>query len=210
MKSQAACYRELRDALEQMPIVDCHDHTGACGPKYKDAITAVVNGYFPSDVQSATSDQDVAAILDEAKPVEERWPLLERAWKRTCHTGYAQVTRRVMQHFYGEECAHAGGAAADAGQAARSGGRGDLHAHPGRGAHRRPGGRCWPDVKEVVEGNSSPAHAAAGHLAAGLPRGLQLYPGAAPRGATGRTVTSLDEYLDACRRIFEAHKVAGR
>ena len=28
--------------------------------------------------------------------------MLERAWKRTCHTGYAQVARRVLREFYGE------------------------------------------------------------------------------------------------------------
>jgi hypothetical protein len=210
MKSQAACYRALRDALEQMPIVDCHDHSGVCGPQYKDAIGAVVNGYFPSDVQSATSEQDGAAILDASKPLEERWPLLEKAWKRTCHTGYAQVARRVMQHFYGEEAL-----TLEALQRMQ----GKLLNLEDEATYTRILDEahivarvedCWPDVKGVVEGRFKPSPR--GRLAISLPgyhqvcNYTQVQQLVAPLGLT---VTSLDEYLDACRRIFEAHKAVG-
>ncbi|HEO71889.1 MAG TPA: hypothetical protein ENN80_11555, partial [Candidatus Hydrogenedentes bacterium] len=103
MRSRAACFDELRAYCEQTPIVDCHDHSGECGPKHTDPILAVITGYFPSDLQSASTDQVLSIIHDPARPLEERWPALEQAWKRTCHTGYAQVTRRVLQHFYGED-----------------------------------------------------------------------------------------------------------
>jgi uncharacterized protein len=103
MKSAALCYPALREYLETVPIVDCHDHTSACGPKYADPLQVIINGYFPSDLQSASSDADIAAMQDASRPWQERWPVLQKAWQRTCHTGYAQVVRRVLQHFYGED-----------------------------------------------------------------------------------------------------------
>ena len=88
--------------METIPLVDCHDHTpGSCGPKYADAISVIAGGYFISDLHSASSDCDIAFIQNPELTIEERWPVLERAWKRTCHTGYAQVTKLILKKFYG-------------------------------------------------------------------------------------------------------------
>ncbi|HIJ65939.1 MAG TPA: amidohydrolase family protein [Candidatus Hydrogenedentes bacterium] len=103
MKGAAKCYEELRAYAETVPLVDCHDHTAECGPKYTDPLQVVVNGYFPSDVHSASCDDDIQLIIDAKRPLEERWPAFEKAWKRTCHTGYAQVTKRLMKKFYNED-----------------------------------------------------------------------------------------------------------
>ena len=103
MKSNAKCYDKLREYLETLPLVDCHDHTMTCGPKYIDPISVIVNGYFVSDLHSASSDGDIAIMQDEKLNIEDRWVVLEKAWKRCCHTGYAQVTKRVLKKFYNEE-----------------------------------------------------------------------------------------------------------
>ncbi len=103
MRSCAPHFDTLRAYLETVPLVDCHDHSVACGPKHTDPIQAIITGYFASDIHSASSDAEAALIQDVGRSLEERWPVLERAWKRTCHTGYAQVTRRVLKHFYGED-----------------------------------------------------------------------------------------------------------
>jgi hypothetical protein len=42
-------------------------------------------------------------LLNQEVPWVERWPILERAWQRTCHTGFAQITRRVLKKFYDED-----------------------------------------------------------------------------------------------------------
>lgn len=102
MRAYARCYDELRAYLETLPLVDCHDHSMQAGPKPPDAIHAVVDWYMRSDLASATSEQDVETIFNAKLSLEERWPLLERAWARTRFTGYAQVARRAMKHFYGE------------------------------------------------------------------------------------------------------------
>jgi len=103
MKGNAKCYDKVREYLETVPLVDCHDHTKTSGPKYNNPISVVVSGYFISDLQSASSDSDIAVIQDCNLSLEQRWAVLEKAWKRTCHTGYAQVTKRLLKKFYNED-----------------------------------------------------------------------------------------------------------
>lgn len=105
MRSRAACFEEMRGTLEEVPLVDCHDHNREHEHRYRDPIDAVVNvcDYFVADLASGSGQHDLDVITDASLPIEKRWPALERAWKRTCHTGYAQVVRRVLQHFYGME-----------------------------------------------------------------------------------------------------------
>ena len=93
----------MREYLETVPLVDCHDHTTSCGPKYADPISVVASGYFVSDLHSASSDSEIKIIQNSKLSVEERWPVLEKAWKRSCHTGYGQVTKLVLKKFYGED-----------------------------------------------------------------------------------------------------------
>ena len=103
MRTSARCYEELRGHLETIPLVDCHDHAWEMGPKPTDAIKAVLDWYMRSDLLSASSEKDVELIFNEKKTLEERWPVLERAWSRTKYTGYALVVRRAIRRFYGEE-----------------------------------------------------------------------------------------------------------
>ncbi len=210
MKSRAACYGTLRKALETMPIVDCHDHTGACGPHYKDPIQALVAGYFPSDVQSATSEQECAAMLDAARPLEERWPLLERAWRRTCHTGYAQVTRRVLKRFYGEDALTLDALRRMQDKLLNLEDRATFESILAEANIVARIEDSWPDVKAVLDGTyqMSPR----GRLAISLPSYHAIRDYASVQqivAPLGIHVTSLDEYLDACRRIFEGHKRYG-
>ena len=86
MRSNAKCYDELRDYIETVPLVDCHDHTVSCGPKYLDPISVVASGYFISDLHSASSDSEIKIIQDTTLSMEDRWGVLEKAWKRCCHT----------------------------------------------------------------------------------------------------------------------------
>lgn len=102
MRSNAKCYAGLRAELDRIPLIDCHDHSDVAGPRPSDPIAAVLDWYITSDLHSASSDDEIALIQNEKLSLEERWPVLERAWKRTRYTGYAQVIRRALNHFYGE------------------------------------------------------------------------------------------------------------
>ena len=210
MAGRSKHYDELRAFCEDTPIVDCHDHTGECGPKYADPIDVVRGGYFHSDLWSALSDAESDRLADSALSIEDRWPILEKAWRRTCHTGYARVTRRVLRKFYGVEQLTLDALKSMAGRLV------DLTdekvfdglLEEGRIVCRL--GDVWPDVRKVLDGSLKLAPRT--RLVIGLPgyHGVRSFADVQDRvGPLGRTVTTLDEYLAACREIFEAHKRFG-
>ncbi len=210
MRSPAACFDELRAFCEDTPLIDCHDHTGKSGPKHVDPIAAVITGYFPSDIQSASSDADLEFILDVNRPIEERWPVLEKAWKRTRHTGYAQVTRLVLKEFYDEDDLTLDGLHR---MKERLLNVEDEKTFDGILEKAKIAARIedvWPDIKQVL--NRALTLSPRGRLAISLPRyhsisrAENVYANMAP---LGRVVTCLDEYIEGCREIFEACKTIG-
>jgi uncharacterized protein len=210
MRGLAKHYDALRAYCERVPILDCHDHSGECGPAYADPIAVIMAGYFHSDLHSASSDEDIAILEDGERTLEERWPVLQRAWQRTCHTGYAQVTRRVLRKFYGEEAV-----TLDALKRMQDKllDLTDPTAFEAILEEAKIAGRIldiWPDVHKVLDGTLPLTPR--GYLAISLPQyhAVCSYDDVAKCVAPlGRRVTSLDEYLAACREIFEAQKAYG-
>jgi uncharacterized protein len=210
MRGTSKVYDELRDYCESVALIDCHDHSGSCGPKYEDPIQVIIAGYFHSDIHSASSDADIALLEDRSRPLAERWPVLKRAWKRTCHTGYAQVTRRVLGRFYGESAL-----TLEALERMREKllDLTDCEAFDAILDEAKIAKRIldiWPDVSKVVDGTLELTPR--GVLAISLPgyHSVRSYGEVQQRVAPlKRTVTSLGEYLEACREIFEAHKAFG-
>jgi len=224
MKGSAACYDELREYLETVPLVDTHDHTWACGPKYVDPMEVVASGYFvASDLHNASCDSDIAIIQNSSLSLEERWPVLEKAWKRTCHTGYAQVTKRVLKKFYNENELTLDALKrmesellnledekvfddlleqANIAVRLENVGYSDLP--------EPVGNSLGTGIQTVLDGSAKMS-----------PRSLLVIP-LPPfhrvcdfisiqniASALGKTVTSLNEYLDVCREIFEGYKQFG-
>ncbi len=209
MRTQSPQFDSLRAYLETVPLIDCHDHSWELGPKPNDPIRATIDWYMESDLISASSNQEVAFIFDANRPLEERWPVLERAWNRSRFTGYAQVVRRAMQRFYGEE---------------------ELSL----AALRRiqeimidfSVAKNYEDVLDQagilvrLEDIGAVPHAVKGDLTqpprSRLIIGLPEFHAITSYEDTQKcvapldiTVTSLDEYLDACREIFSRCKDAG-
>ena len=210
MRGTAKCYEVLRAYCETLPIVDCHDHSGECGPAYRDAIQVVIAGYFHSDVHSASSDRDMLILEDTKLSLEERWPILEKAWKRTCHTGYAQVTRRVLEVFYAEWDLSLEGLNRMQGKLMDLSDAEKFESILDKANIVARVLDIWPDVNKVLDG-SLPL-TPRGRLAISLPafHSIRSYTEVQERVAPlKRTVTSLDEYLEACREIFQAHKAYG-
>ena len=210
MRSQAKCFDDLLAFCRATPLVDCHDHATKLGPKYTDPIQVVVGEYLLTDLASATADSVYAQLLDGGTPWEERWPILEQAWARTCHTGYAQTTRRVLKHFYDED-----ELTLDA-----------LHRIDVRlmdlsdpetyDAVLDETGivvrleDVWPDVGQVLDGSYQLTPR--GRLVIPLPsyHRVDCYVGIQEQlSPLGRTISTLDEYLAGCREIFEGFKAYG-
>jgi hypothetical protein len=210
MKSSAACYPELRAYLNTLPVIDCHDHTHDMGPKPGDPIKAVFDWYMRSDLHSASSDAEIELIYNDKRPLEERWPALERAWQRTRHTGYGQVVSRAMREFYNEP-----ELSLPALQRMREK-LIDFSVEANYIAVLDKAGIVarlednWPNVKAFIDGSM--------HLP---PRSRQVislprFHHAPPHeqiqsigGIVGQSITSLDEYVHACREIFTRMKAAG-
>lgn len=210
MKSSNACYVDLRTYLENTPIVDCHDHSKECGPRPTDPICAVFDWYMRSDLASASSPETIERIFNDTLPLEERWPLLERAWKRTCHTGYAEVVRRVMREFYDEPCLTL---EALRRVQTRLVDFSDEHTFEAVLEKAHIAIRLedsWPDMKAVIAGTYTPPPRS--KLVISLPgfHAVQNYEQVqANASISGKIVTSLDEYIAACRETFTRMKTAG-
>jgi len=210
MGSRSEHYEALREFCEETPIVDCHDHTGECGPKYEDPIQVVRGGYFASDLWSALSDAENRVLEDSSRSLEERWPILDKAWRRTCHTGYARVTRKVLQKFYGVEELSLEALKSMEGRLVDLTDEKVFDGLLEEAKIVARVGDVWPDVRKVLDGSYklSPRM----RLAIGLPgyHDVRSYADVQDRVAPlGRTVTTLDEYVAACRKIFEGCKGFG-
>jgi len=210
MKSPTSTYPALREYIETLPIIDCHDHSSQMGPKPTDPVKAVIDWYMRADIASASSEAEVEIIFDEKRPLEERWPLLERAWQRARHTGYAQVIRRALREFYHEPdltleaLQRIGANPIDFSDEANY----TAILDKARIVLRLED--CWPNPKDFLAGTyHMPPRS---RLMISLPGFHNLrasYEVQANAAIIDRCVTSLDEYLDACREIFTRLKAAG-
>jgi hypothetical protein len=100
-------YVRLLAEIEQVPVVDCHEHMGGfeCRPQGSEPIAALTAGYVMSDIQSSTHavpPQEVAARLQDPNvATDAKWPFFEPLWCATEHTAYARVTKLILKDFYG-------------------------------------------------------------------------------------------------------------
>ncbi|MBA7470575.1 hypothetical protein ES707_05862 [subsurface metagenome] len=210
MRASNRFFDPLLEHIRTLPVVDCHDHSAECGPACTDPIGAIISGYFPSDIQSASSDEEVQKIIDTSLSLEERWPVLERAWKRTSHTGYAQVTRRVLKHFYGEDELSLDALKRIEGKLL------DLEDEKTWiGILDEAGIVCRLanisiDEKKIMDGSLKlPPRA---RIVIGLPAYHQIrsFEEVQTIGSVvGKRITSLDEFLHTCHEIFTAYKAYG-
>ena len=212
VRGRAFCFEALRSYLEEVPLVDCHDHNREPEHRYEDPIDVVANGsdYFIQDLTNVADPGDRETVMNGALSVEQRWPVLEKLWKRTCHTGYAQVVRRVLKRFYGLDALTLEGLMSMEGRLP------DLRNEevyeriladanivvrledPGTGVKQVLDGtwKLWPRNRLVfrITGFHDVRSMARVEEAGKL---------------VGRTVTSLDEYVEACRKIVEGAKRFG-
>ncbi len=213
MKNKSEHFDELRAYCETIGLVDCHDHSAECGPKYIDPIQVIVGGYFTSDLHSASSDKDIAAMQDLNLSIEQRWPILEKAWRRASHTGYAQVTRRVLKKFYGVEKLTL---EALKGMQDKLIDLTDEATFDGILGEANIAIRileiCDRDADRTSILNRTAKLTPRARLVTSLQsfHAIKTYEDVQNLiGSLGRTVTSLDEYLFACREIFEGYKRFG-
>ena len=210
LRGQAKLFPELYEYCETLPLVDCHDHTTKLGPKYTDPIQVVIGEYLLTDLESATSETEARRLLNHDIPWPERWPILEKAWPRACHTGYAQVARRVLKKFYGEDQVtfEALSRMEDRLMDLEDEATFEQILDEANIVVRLAD--VWPDVSQVLDGSYQLTPRA--RLVIPLPGYHKIRSYFDIQNLVtplGRTVTTLDEYLEACREIFEGFKRFG-
>lgn len=219
MKGTAKSYEKLREYVESVPLIDSHDHSSKTDRLvYADPIQVLVNdrSYFVSDLHSAAPEPEMAVLYDGNLSLEERWPTLEKIWKRTKHTGYAQMIRRVLKYSYGlDDLTLAGlksmeGRLFDQSDERRT----ERVLDDAKIVVRLVDCEPWPSnnqtAKTVLDGSFELCSRArlvtrlTGYH--NLSDSQSIQDNVAP---LKRHVTSLDEYVAACREIFLGYKSFG-
>ncbi len=209
MRSRATQYDELRAYLQTVPLIDCHDHGGQMPAKPSDPILAVVDWYMKADLESAVMNLDMALIEDTKKPLAERWAELEKAWKRSKYTGYGEVVRRSLRHFYGETDLTLDGLLRIGEKLVDVSDPAVYESILDQAGIRVRIGDVWRNADAIKGTLDLPPRS---RLAISLPAyhavrsREEVQANVAP---LRRTITSLDEYVDACRECFERCKTAG-
>lgn len=106
MEKKDSIFKEIREIIEEIPVIDCHEHTKGpdFAPEYKEPIASLIQGYFQSDLISAgATEEEMALLNDQNVSTEKKWPVFEKLWKKTQFTGYAKVSKIILEKIYGEK-----------------------------------------------------------------------------------------------------------
>lgn len=219
MSPHSDIYTGLRATIEQLPVIDCHEHTlgPESAPDNREPIAYLIQGYMQSDLWSAVWPGwpgDAPGIWDDLNnhdiPTEQKWPLFERIWRLTEHTGYARVTKRILADEFDEPRL-----TLDALQRIR--GRLPDLKDPAvyAGVLDKANVRCrlvntWPDLKAYLDGTYRPYER--DRFMIPLPtfhdvRNWEMVWNVAQM--INAPVTTLDDYVAVCRAIFRRMKERG-
>ncbi len=202
-------YKKLKTAIDDLPVVDCHDHASR-REKTEDILVFIAQGYFNSDLTSASSVKEIEHIRNTSLSLEERWPVFEKAFNRTKHTGYGKAVRLALIKLFGTDELTLP-AAQDMQKKLPDFSEPDRYDRLFEEA--RIVGRIadsWPSLRELRDGTFKPLPGQ--RLAISLPgmhkitKRLEIEEF---EGVFGKTVTSLLDYLSLCREIFEIWKRNG-
>jgi hypothetical protein len=219
MPGQRDTYARLRGQIEELPVIDCHEH--AVGPAeasaYREPIASLVAGYLGGNLAtvplpgSQDARPDLRDFLDNQDiATEDKWPLFARLWQGIEHTAYARVTKLIMRDVYGES-----EMSLPALQRIRER-LVDLHDPKVYGAILDKAQiRCrlvdiWPDMKAFLTGKQQLYER--DRLFISLPQFHAIRTWADVSAITqtiGQTVTNLDDYLAVSRQIFSRMKERG-
>ena len=88
-------YKPIFDYVSSLEIIDTHEHLpGREEYEYSDLNTDILKEYlihyFSTDLKSSgLSADDFAVVVDNTKPLMERWKIVEPYWENCRYTGTA-------------------------------------------------------------------------------------------------------------------------
>ncbi len=211
--ARSATSHALRERIADIPVIDCHEHSSTpMNEPYRDAIAALTSGYVHSDLHSLADDEALVNSLgDHDRPLEERWPAFERLWKGIQHTGYARVTRWVLQNIYEEN-----ELSLDALKRVQEKLLDLSNPETYWGMIDDMGVKCrllnvWIDWEKFLSGELKINERERVFISLPEYHGVRSYGHVHEHAGklAGTRIVTLDEYLDACRTVFAKMKERG-
>jgi len=96
-------YKRIKTAVDKIWLVDTHEHfipeSGSI--KSESDFFSLVIGYLQADMlSSGMSNDELAIMLDNKKPGEERWNIFSTYWENSKNTGYGQALQITVKGLF--------------------------------------------------------------------------------------------------------------
>jgi uncharacterized protein len=214
MRSTAATFSALRQEIDHIPVVDTHEHHVE-RTRTTDIMAFIAGGYFGHDLASAVGEQGLALMIDADRPLSERWPTFASAFGASRHTGYGRTVRYGLERVFGDDWSINQPLTLELLKRWQQR-LPDYSQEEGFEEQMRDARVVaritdnWPSLASVAAGSAS--RLPGQHLAIGLPpfhtfRSRDHV--TSLERAMGRSVTSLEEYVQVCAELFERWKEQG-
>jgi hypothetical protein len=104
MKDSLTLYQTIKDAVDQVRIVDTHEHLIPEKERVSqkvDVFEVILSHYASSDlVSSGMALEDLDTIRDRKISLTERWNLFQPYWELIQNTGYARALNIAIRELY--------------------------------------------------------------------------------------------------------------
>ena len=103
MKEIAETRRALVEAMEELEIVDCHEHLGPerCRVESPVDVFTLFSHYTRGDLMvSGMLPSDYDSLFDQRIPLERRWALFQPNWEQIRFGSYARAALLAAKRFY--------------------------------------------------------------------------------------------------------------
>lgn len=106
MRTYSPEYADLREYLDEIPILNSHEHNTGTPRPVKDILAFLLgpNSYVRHDLQSAAFGEKKmwnAGNWDISVPFEERYAIFERRFERSRHTAYCRSMLKGLEACWG-------------------------------------------------------------------------------------------------------------
>ena len=98
-------YDQLREYVFSLEILDTHEHVPGreeSRPRENDVLGEYLSHYFSCDLVSAgLTPEQLDVARDPARPLRQRWQLIEPYWEAARNTGYGRALDVAARDLYG-------------------------------------------------------------------------------------------------------------